>query len=127
MGLSGLFLIGFLLAHLSGNLLLFKNDDGVAFNEYTKFMTTNPLIKVAEWVLFGGFIVHIVWAIRLSVENKKARPQGYAYSGGKSGSSTWTSRSMTLTGLIVLSFLVIHLAMFWGAYKFGEWDGNSQH
>ena len=120
MGLSGLFLITFLIAHLSGNLLLFNNDGGVSFNHYTKFMTTSPLIRVAEWILFLGFIVHIAWAIRLSIANKKARPQGYAYSKGLSASSSWASRNMLVTGMIVLVFLIIHLYMFWGLYKFGD-------
>ena len=120
MALSGLFLVSFLLVHMSGNLLLFKNDGGTAFNEYTKFMTTNPLIKVAEWILFGGFLAHIVYAAILSRKNNQARPVKYAYKKGQSGSSSWVSRNMGWTGSIFFVYLIVHLVMFWGFYKFGD-------
>ncbi|WNJ18013.1 succinate dehydrogenase cytochrome b subunit [Pontibacter sp. G13] len=119
MGLTGLFLVSFLLVHVSGNLLLFRADGGVAFNEYTKFMTTNPMIKTLEWVLFGGFIVHIIYAAVLTASNRKARPEGYAYKKGASKSSSWLSRNMGLSGTVILVFLVVHLVMFWGYYHFG--------
>lgn len=120
MGLTGLFLVSFLLVHVSGNTLLFKDDGGVAFNEYTRFMTTNPIIRVMEWVLFAGFILHIAYAALLTRQNNKARPIKYAYKKGASKASSWFSRNMGLTGSIVMVFLVIHLVMFWGKYKFGE-------
>ncbi len=118
MGLTGLFLVTFLVVHLSGNLQLFMSDNGVAFNTYTKFMTTNPLIRVAEWILFAGFIVHIIYAIILTRQNRKARPVRYAYSNPK-GSSTWFSRNMGVTGSIVFIFLAVHLYMFWGIFHWG--------
>ena len=118
MGLTGLFLVSFLIVHLSGNLQLFLNDGGLAFNIYTKFMTTNPLIKIAEWILFGGFIIHIIYAAILTNQNRKARPEKYAYS-KLGGSSSWFSRNMGLSGTIVMIFLAVHLTMFWGVYKFG--------
>ncbi len=120
MGLTGLFLVSFLVLHLSGNLLLFKNDGGVSFNEYTKFMTTNPIIRTMEWVLFGGFLLHIIYAARVSWQNKRARPQKYAYKKGAGSSSTWFSRNMGFTGTIFLAFLIVHLVMFWGYYKYGD-------
>ena len=124
MGLTGLFLVSFLVVHLSGNLLLFKDDGGLAFNEYTKFMTTNPVVRILEWVLFAGFIFHIFYAIRLSWQNKRARPQNYVYRKGLAKSSSWFSRNMGLTGIIFLSFLIVHLVMFWGFYKYGEGIGD---
>lgn len=120
MGLTGLFLVSFLFVHLSGNLLLFKSDGGVSFNEYTRFMTTNPIIRVMEWVLFAGFIFHIIYAAIITRQNRKARPVAYAYKGGKGTSSSWFSRNMGLSGSVILAFLIIHLIMFWGKYKFGD-------
>ncbi len=125
MALSGLFLVSFLLVHVSGNTLLFKGDGGVAFNEYTKFMTTNPLTKVLEWVLFAGFLIHIAYGIWISSLNNKARPVKYAYKGGRNSRSSWFSRNMITSGSIVLAFLVIHLVMFWGQYHFGEGESVS--
>lgn len=120
MGLTGLFLVSFLIVHLSGNFLLFKSDGGLAFNEYTKFMTTNPVVGVLEWVLLAGFVFHIVYAVKLTWQNKKARPQKYASSKGLGNSSSWFSRNMGFTGTIVLAFLIVHLVMFWGFYKYGQ-------
>ncbi|MEM9932607.1 MAG: succinate dehydrogenase cytochrome b subunit, partial [Bacteroidota bacterium] len=88
----------------------------------TKFMTTNPVIKTLEWVLFAGFIFHVIYAAILSRQNTKARPVKYAYKGNQNESSSWFSRNMGWTGTIILLFLVIHLIMFWGYYKFGEGD-----
>ncbi|GAB4425295.1 MAG: succinate dehydrogenase/fumarate reductase cytochrome b subunit [Bacteroidia bacterium] len=124
MGLTGLFLVSFLFVHLGGNALLFIDDGGVAFNAFVRFMTTNPVIHVMEWVLFGGFILHIVYAAILTRQNNLARPDRYVFSGNKGKSSTWFSRNMGLTGTIVLAFLVIHIVMFWGRYKFGESMGT---
>ena len=125
MGITGLFLVSFLFVHMSGNLLLFKGDGGVAFNEYTKFMTTNPVVGVLEWVLFGGFIVHIIYAAVLTRQNRIARPTGYKAPGGKAKSSSWFSRNMGLSGSIVLIFLIVHLVMFWGFYHFGQGENVS--
>ena len=118
MALTGLFLVTFLIAHLSGNLQLFKSDGGIAFNEYTKFMTTNPLIRVAEIIMFLGFFVHIFDGFLITLQNKRARPVGYVKkAGGKS--SSWYSRNMAVTGSIIFIFLVLHLVNFFGGYKFG--------
>lgn len=116
MGLSGLFLVSFLFVHVGGNSLLFIADGGVAFNEFVQFMTSNPLIKVLEYVLAAGFLIHIVYAFILTAQNRKARPVRYAYS--KPSGSTWFSRNMFLTGAIVLAFLAIHITMFYGRYHF---------
>lgn len=118
MGITGLFLVSFLIIHLIGNLQLFNSDGGLSFNQYTQFMTTNPIIGVMEWVLFGGFIVHIIYAAILTYKNKKARPEGYAYKSPTAGAS-WFSRNMGISGSIVFIFLASHLYMFWGVYHFG--------
>ena len=117
MALTGLFLVSFLLVHLSGNLQLITDSTGLAFNKYTKFMTTNPMIRVSEIVLVLGFLVHIIDGLALTMKNKKARPVKYAMNKA-SKNSKWVSRNMALTGSIVLIFLGVHIAQFWGAYKF---------
>ena len=58
MGATGLFLCSFLVIHLSGNLLLFKNDGGIAFDAYSEFMATNLLIRTIEIGLFAGFLAN---------------------------------------------------------------------
>jgi succinate dehydrogenase / fumarate reductase cytochrome b subunit len=118
MALTGLFLILFLAVHLAGNLQLLKSDDGRAFNIYTHFMTSNPLIKVISYVNYTFILLHVIWAIILSSRNRAARgPQGYAVS---KNSSHWTSRNMGILGTFILIFLVIHLKGFWYEMHWGE-------
>src|SRR3989337_552818 len=79
MALTGLFLILFLIIHLIGNLQLLKDDEGEAFNVYAQFMTSNPLILVISYVNYACILIHILWAILLTVRNRGARgSQGYA-------------------------------------------------
>ncbi|MCB1146275.1 MAG: succinate dehydrogenase cytochrome b subunit [Leptospiraceae bacterium] len=110
MSITGLFLIGFLLTHLSGNLLLFIQDQGVAFNEYSKFMSTSPIIRVLEVVLVAGFLFHIVDGIMLSIKNKKSRPVGYKKRSGSE--SSFFSKFMPQTGLFIFIYLIIHINSF---------------
>lgn len=112
MGLTGLFLIIFLMVHCGVNSLIFMNDGGELFNEAAEFMGTNVLIRTMEIVLFLGLLLHIFQGIYLVFENKKARPVQYAVANGKA-SSKWYSRSMGLLGTLLLIFLIIHLRHFW--------------
>ena len=115
MAITGLFLCSFLLIHFIGNVALYT--DPVKFNEYTRFMTSNPLIRVMEIILVVGFLAHIIDAILLTKANKAAQPVKYAMD---KKNSSWYSRNMGLTGSIILAFLVLHLQSFWYQYKFGE-------
>jgi len=115
MAITGLFLCSFLVIHFLGNIALFT--DPVQFNEYTRFMSSNPIIRVMEIVLVTGFLTHIVDAIILTRANKKAQPVKYAMNKNR---SSWYSRNMGLTGSVILAFLILHLQSFWYEYKFGE-------
>lgn len=107
MGLTGLALCGFLIVHLAGNFLIFVGDE--AFNTYAHTLITNPLIIPAEIVLAALFLSHIFMALKLTIENKKARPVAY-YSRQVSGrGSTFASSTMPATGFITLIFLVLHI------------------
>lgn len=110
MGLSGLFLVSFLIIHCSINALIFLNDNGDTFNTAAHFMVSNPAMKVMEIVLFAGFILHIIDGIMLWLQNRSARPVSYAVS---NKSSKWYSRNMAILGTFILFFLVIHLSHFW--------------
>lgn len=123
MAITGLFLLLFLLEHLYGNLLLYKLDEGRSFNDYTEFMTGNLIIRAIEYILFAGFIVHIIDALFLTYSNRKARPIGYSVN-HKAQNSSWFSRNMGLTGTIIFVFLVIHLRTFFVPHRFGEPDNS---
>ncbi len=111
-GLTGLFLVSFLLVHCGINSLIFLNDGGESFNIGANFMATNPVIKIMEYVLFLGLITHIVQTLMLAYQNKKARPVAYHATNG-AANSKWYSRSMTLLGTLILIFLILHLKHFW--------------
>lgn len=118
MSLTGIFLILFLIIHLLGNLAIFNDDGGVAFNAYSVFMSTNALIKTVSYLLYLTIVAHAIIAGWLWISNKKARPQGYAVSSANEN-STWASRSMMLLGSLVLVFIIIHLKDFWWQFKMG--------
>ncbi|MFA8342191.1 MAG: succinate dehydrogenase cytochrome b subunit [Rhodothermaceae bacterium] len=115
MGLTGLFLIIFLTGHLSGNFALFANDGGESFNNYAKFLKSLPGLKFIEIGLAVIFILHACNGIWLYIQNKKAKPIGYAVN-ASSKNSTFSSRTMAVTGSITFAFLVIHLRNFWYEY-----------
>lgn len=121
MGLTGLFLCSFLVVHLSGNLALFNDDGGAAFNAYSQFMSTNVIIKILEVGLILGFILHIYSSIVIYFENKKARPEDYS-TVDAGANSTFFSRTMIYSGLLVLVFLVIHLNTFLVPHRFTGTD-----
>lgn len=117
MSLSGLFLISFLCVHLTLNLFLIFDNSGELFNVGANFMATNPVIKIVEPILALGFIIHIIWASVLTLQNQKARPVKYNQR-NQSQNATWASRNMYILGAMVLIFLVIHLYNFWWNIKF---------
>ena len=124
MGLTGLFLISFLIVHVSVNSCIFINDRGITFDAAAHFMATNPLIRLIEIGLFAGLILHIIFALLLTLENKKARPIGYEKING-SANSNWYSRSMGILGSLLLIFLVVHLAHFWIDTKIAVFTGKA--
>ena len=112
MALSALFLILFLIIHLAVNLTSVISES--TFNELSHFMGTNPLIQFAmQPVLLAGVIFHFVMGFVLEIQNKRARgsEKYYAYNGG--ANSSWMSRNMIITGVMILLFLALHLWDFW--------------
>ena len=119
MALLGIFLMIFLVVHLSINLCLLKSDP-TWFNDAAHFMGTNYVVKVFEIVLFAGFIFHVLLGILLQVQNWMSRPVRYAV--GNRSETPFLSKYMIWTGGIVFIFLVIHLINFY-AIKLGWVDG----
>jgi len=116
MALTGLFLCTFLIVHLGGNLLLFKNDDGYGFNLYANFLTHFPPIEVIAYLLYLSILVHALYALILTIKNRRSRPVAYAHV--NKSPATWSSKNMGLLGSILFLFLVIHMGDFWFNYKF---------
>ena len=112
MGITGLFLTTFLIIHVSINACIYFNDGGKTFNAAADFMSHNPVIRILEIGLLAGLLIHMIQALRLTMENKKARPIAYAKIDG-SANSKWYSRSMGVLGSLLLIFFVVHFANFW--------------
>jgi len=116
MSITGLFMITFLVLHLTLNLLLLCKS-GDAYNLAVNFMGTNPFIKIMEPVLALGFIFHIVYAFVLTVKNSAARPVKYNTQ-DQAVSSKWASRNMFVLGFAILLFLGLHIFNFYVKMKF---------
>lgn len=116
MSITGLFLVTFIIVHMSINLLLVFDDTGELFNIAAHFMATNPMIKIMEPVLALGFIIHILWSLIITVQNMRARPVGYSKT-SQAINSTWASRNMLILGALILVFLGLHIYDFWWKIK----------
>jgi len=124
MALTGTLLMLFLLVHLIGNIMLYFGPD--AFNTYVKILDSiKPLIRVIEIILALIFIYHIYYGIRLWLQNKKANPTKYAVNATRQNTDV-SSRSMIITGIFVLLFLIIHLSTFWAKFNFSELKENER-
>jgi succinate dehydrogenase / fumarate reductase cytochrome b subunit len=110
MSLSGLFLVIFLLLHVSLNLTALVSRE--AYKVVCDFMDTNILIQAMVPVLALGFAIHILFSLIITVKNQRARPVKYSV-GNKTEASSWASKNMFVLGLIVIGFLALHLTHFW--------------
>lgn len=110
-GISGALLVLFILAHLAGNLTIYIGEHGEGINVYAQTLHASPLVL---WGARGGlllvFLVHIFTTLSLVIENRRARPQRYAVK--THVQSTIFVRTMALSGLVVLSFIIFHVLQF---------------
>src|SRR6478736_1299907 len=118
MALTGLFLCLFLAGHLIGNLQLIFSD-ALHFNQYALFMSTNPAVKLLSYTTYFSILFHAVDGIMLTIQNKKARPIGYAKE-TPSANSKFASRNMAVLGTLILLFIVMHMANFWAVMLFDK-------
>jgi succinate dehydrogenase / fumarate reductase cytochrome b subunit len=111
MGVTGVLLVLFVLGHMTGNLLIFAGRD--AINEYARFLHEaghGALIWVARLGLLAVFVTHMSLAFILRSENRMARPVRYVVE--DTVQASWASRNMMLTGIVMLLFLIYHIAHF---------------
>ena len=111
MAFSAFFLIIFLVIHLAVNITSVFSAD--VFNDLSHFMGTNPLIQFGlQPILIFGVVFHFVMGFVLEAKNKSARNIKYARNNG-AANSTWMSRNMIYSGLVILAFIVLHFIDFW--------------
>jgi succinate dehydrogenase / fumarate reductase cytochrome b subunit len=110
MAITGLSFIGFLAAHLAGNLTIYGGKE--AFNSYAEHLhSLGPLLTVAELVLLTFFLVHVITGVILFLQNLNARPVRYAVN-KTAGGRTFGSATMPYTGALLLVFIIFHLLNF---------------
>ena len=124
MSISGLFLILFLLFHLSMNIAAVFS--GEAYNLVCSLLGANWYAVAATLVLAAGVVVHFVYAWLLTVQNRKARGNDrYALNSRPKGVE-WASQNMFVLGLIVILFMVLHFSQFWYKMMFAELIGHHE-
>jgi succinate dehydrogenase / fumarate reductase cytochrome b subunit len=107
--LTGIILITYVIFHLLGNLLIYLGQ-GV-LNAYAKLLfDTGPLLWIVRFIPLAALVTHIVATIQLAQQNRQAKPQKYVVRGYQV--STLASRTMIISGLIVLCFVAYHLLHF---------------
>ena len=108
MAITGLLLFLFVIVHMAGNLQVFIGPDAV--NAYAALLKSKPaLLWAARAGLFIAAVLHILTAVQLAAENRAARPQPYAV--GKP-IATYAARTILVSGLVILAFVVYHLMHF---------------
>tara|TARA_B100001250_G_scaffold164430_1_gene141421 strand:+ start:3705 stop:4376 length:672 start_codon:yes stop_codon:yes gene_type:complete len=111
MALSGIFLMFFLFQHLIINL--FSVLDPGLFNKASHFMGTNFLVQfMLQPILILGVFFHLIMGMYLEYQNNASRPINYAYN-KPAENSTWMSRNMIITGVMIMLFLGLHFYDFW--------------
>ena len=120
MSISGLFLILFLVFHMLMNLVMVFSMD--AYDMISEFLGANWYAIAGTLVLAAGFIVHILYASIITLQNRKARGNDrYAVTNSKDAS--WTSKNMYVLGFVILAFLVLHMIQLWYKMQFKELIG----
>ncbi|MEO8429736.1 MAG: succinate dehydrogenase cytochrome b subunit [Verrucomicrobiota bacterium] len=132
MALTGVVLFGFVIGHMLGNLQIFLGRDSI--NSYAHFLKSEPiLLWTARLGLLLMVIIHVWAAVKLSLENKAARPIGYADT--RLVAASYASRTMVWSGVIIFAFVVYHLMHFTAGITNPEYlrlgetlpDGTQRH
>jgi succinate dehydrogenase / fumarate reductase cytochrome b subunit len=114
MGISGLLLCLFIAQHLVGNMMLFGGE--ALFNSYVATLSAfKPLLRIIEVLISIIFLSHIISGIRITLDNKRANSSSYNVNAG-SETSSFSSRTMAITGSVVFIFVITHLSTIW--YQF---------
>lgn len=124
MSISGLFLVLFLLFHMSMNVAAVFSEE--AYNMICAFLGANWYAVVATLVLAAGVVIHIVYALILTLQNRKARGNDRYAVNAKPKGVEWASQNMFVLGLIILLFLGLHVSQFWYKMMFAELTGHHE-
>lgn len=118
MSISGLFLILFLTFHACMNIVALIS--GEAYNAVCEFLGANWYALVGTGILAAGFVVHIVYALWLTIENRRARGNDRYAVTERPKTVEWASQNMLALGVTILLLLVMHLYHFWSKMQLVE-------
>lgn len=124
MSISGVFLILFLLFHLAMNVTAVFSEE--AYDMICGLLGTNWYALAGTLVLAAGFVVHILYSIMLTLQNRKARGSDRYAVSSRPKQVEWASQNMFVLGLIVVCFLVLHFSQFWYNMMFAELMGHHE-
>ena len=118
---TGLFLCIFLMVHLSANCILLLPEATARglYNAYSTTLRESPLIKLVAYALYASIILHVFYALLITLRNRKAKPQKYVMNNSKEN-STWTSTKHGSYRYYDSSFHCSALGKFLGPYKIGN-------
>lgn len=123
MSVTGLFLILFLTFHALMNAVALISLD--AYEAVCEFLGANWYALVGTAILAGGFVLHIIFAFWLTLQNRKARGENRYNVSKKPATVEWASQNMLVLGIIVACFLVLHLCHFWAKMQLPEVLGDA--
>ncbi len=122
---TGLGLVGFVIAHLTGNFLIFKGAD--ALNDYAKFLhDLGGLLWAARIGLIAMFVIHMGLTANLVINKIKARGSNYAKFENHAQKPSFSARIMPFSGVVILAYVIFHLLDFTFAEKSGIINGVDQ-
>ncbi|NDV47064.1 succinate dehydrogenase/fumarate reductase cytochrome b subunit [Paludibacter sp. 221] len=125
MGISGAFLVLFLLFHSIMNVVVIFSPE--AYNAICAFLGANWYAVLGTLVLAAGVVVHMLYGVLLSIQNLRARGrERYAVTTRQEGVA-WSSKNMLVLGIVILAFLVLHLIQFWAKMQLVELTGMGGH
>ena len=127
MALSGCCAVLFLLFHMSMNLVLVFSPE--AYDMICELLGSNWYAVLGTMGLAALFIVHIIYAIVLTLQNRKARGTD-SYASANLTEASWSSKNMFVLGVVIVLFMVLHLYQFWFKMQFAElmhWDNAVVH
>ncbi|MCL1973520.1 MAG: succinate dehydrogenase cytochrome b subunit [Bacteroidetes bacterium] len=118
MSITGLFLMLFLLVHVTANMTSLFGP--AIFNRVCDFMGTNPIIMIVAPVLAVGMVVHILYALWLSLYNLRARGKRRYAVYNKGMATSWASKNMLALGSLIAGGMALHLIHFWSQMQLRE-------
>ena len=122
MAVSGVALVGFVMGHMLGNLLLYQGPE--AINAYAEGLRKFPaLLWGTRFGLLVAVGIHIWSSIALTLSNRAARPVAYRHRTDQA--STYASRTMKWSGPLLLLFIVYHLLHFTTGSAHPEFDADN--